>query len=312
MSRTAAAFGRSRGARASASAAMRRQELERGGPRAELERVLPAGQHAEDHEPQRVDVARRPGRAAVEDLQRRVRGSAGELARSGQVVGVDVLRDAEVAELHERPPVRGHQVVRRLHVAVRDADRVRAGQAVRRVARDEQRLGQREGRVRERAPLELVVQAGTVHQLHLHPGAVLSERDRVHLHDRLGADALRVRDLGPDAGFQLVGRAPEHLDRHVLAQVAVVHAGDTGEAALAQHLEARDVVAPRELRLAQAALEQGSRSAVVRRCGHGSPPSAAWGRSRAGACSAAGWPPATGGSYERRTGLRRTARAGRG
>ncbi len=182
----------------------------------------------EERRAQRPDVAGVRGRAAGCDLGREVGGGAGDqpgLGERGVGLGAG---DPEVGQLHL--PVAGHQDVRRLHVAVHDAGRVRGGQCVGRLPQQRRGLVGGQGTV---APDQLA-QGHPGDVLHDQPPLValvdeVEDRDHVRVVEPGRQTALALGAL--QVGGAAAGHHADPLDRDVAAEDLVAGEPDGAHAA---------------------------------------------------------------------------------
>jgi hypothetical protein len=194
-----------------------------------------AGEALEHHHAERPDVRARVGRGRRARLlrahvPRRAEDRAG--ARGHVVAGE--LADAEVEHLREREAGRAVLVqehVRRLDVAVDDADGVRRGERLRRVEQDREEVLHADRRI----GVERVAEGHPVEQLHDEvEDAVVHLPDVEHVDDVRVVDLRRGARLAREALARVLvrGRVRVHeLDREVAAGARVDRAPDLAHAA---------------------------------------------------------------------------------
>ena len=201
----------------------------------------PAGQHLEQHAPERPDVRPRIDVPARHLLRAHVAGGADDEADLGDrldgLLRVALHRrrlgEAEVDELHLTPGREHH--VRRLEIAVDHALGVRLFEPGDDLHRDRERLF--EG---QRSAGQAVRQRFTVHSLEdevgraIHPLEAV-DRGNVRMAER-GEDP-RLAFEAPQAPRVAAKRVGQALDRDLAAQAGVERAVDAPHAARAQQIE---------------------------------------------------------------------------
>ena len=179
----------------------------------------PAGEALDEHEPEGVDVGRRPHLASLELLGRDVRHRADGLVGSGDPRAAEEAGDAEVGQ-PDRAVVVEHEV-RRLHVAMHDA-----------LAVD---VVERGGGLAADAGHPVERECAAVQQLaHGRPAEQLEDEEGVAVVGSGVEETNEVRVLEPGERPGLCGEATfmldlaEHLHRHIALEAHVpapVHVG---------------------------------------------------------------------------------------
>ena len=193
-----------------------------------------AGHHLVEHHPQRPDVHARAGVLAVELLGGHVGRGAHRHAGAGDAGLIDELGDAEVDQLH--PPVRGHDDVGRLDVAMDDPPLVGTGQAGGDLFGDRDRLGDRQRSARDPVAQRLPLAESHDDEQGAVDGLVdLMDRADVRMIERrCGLGLADEAPLGFLGGAALMG---QELERHRPVELQIDGLVDHPHAASPQAIE---------------------------------------------------------------------------
>jgi hypothetical protein len=203
-----------------------------------------SGDHLEEHDAEGVEVAGRAARLAAGELGGEVLGGAEDLAGHGEAHLAAHVHDAEVEHLHAQGAggVAHEEDVLGLHVAVHDAERVRAAEGVADGDGDLDGLAHAHG-----ARLHALREALALEEFHDEEDAVallgdVPDVDDVGVAEEVGGLRLAHEALAHDGVAGELGG--EQLERDVVAQDDVARAVDRAHAPGADAAE--DLVPRRE------------------------------------------------------------------